>query len=191
MAEIRRGVWKITLTRGRYADGRPRRVYRTVHAVDEAEAIRLKAAFIAEIDANPLPDRPGDRDLSLDQAVDRYLDHLQDEKGRAERTIRGYRQLHDQWFASEVGGRHLRHIEEANFDRLFGKMRQAGLSSSRKNQAKSLYQGLFRWAKRRRIIVRNPMVDFELPKSTYVARQRRPPEVAALPVPHRGCGGRS
>ncbi len=62
----------------------------------------------------------------------------------------------------------------------FGKMRAAGLSRSRLNQAKSLYGPFFRWAKRRRIITRNPMVEFQLPTSTYVSKERTPPEVHEL-----------
>ncbi|MDP9441089.1 MAG: tyrosine-type recombinase/integrase [Actinomycetota bacterium] len=65
-------------------------------------------------------------------------------------------------------------------DRAFGKMRAAGLSRSRLNQAKSLYAPFFRWAKARRIITRNPMAEFQLPTSTYVSRERVPPEVAEL-----------
>jgi site-specific recombinase XerD len=118
--------------------------------------------------------------MTVDQAVEQYLEHLAAERGREERTIRGYRQLHDQWFAPEIGRRRLRDINEATIDSLFGDMRKAGLSKSRMNHAKSLYKPLFRWAKRRRIIRRNPMADFELPKSSYIARQGRPPEVDQL-----------
>ncbi len=56
-------------------------------------------------------------------------------------------------------------------------MRKAGLSASRMNDARSLYAPLFRWAKRRRIVPRSPMADFELPTSRHVAREHAPPEV--------------
>ena len=59
-------------------------------------------------------------------------------------------------------------------------MRQAGLSASRLNQAKSLYVPFFRWAKRRGMTLRNPMVDFEIPTSTYRAKRRTPPEIEEL-----------
>ena len=59
-------------------------------------------------------------------------------------------------------------------------MRHAGLSRSQLNQAKSLYAPLFRWAKARRIISRDPMRDFELPTSRYVSRERPPPEAHEL-----------
>lgn len=46
MDQVRPGVWKITITRGRHDNGIPRRFYRTIRADDEAEAASLKAAFI-------------------------------------------------------------------------------------------------------------------------------------------------
>ena len=39
---------------------------------------------------------------------------------------------------------------------------------------------LFRWAKRRGIVARSPMADFELPTSRHVAREHVPPEVDQL-----------
>jgi hypothetical protein len=36
---------------------------------------------------------------------------------------------------------------------------------------------LFRWARRRGLITRSPMAEFELPTSTYVAREHVLPEV--------------
>ena len=48
------------------------------------------------------------------------------------------------------------------------------------NDARSLYVPLFRWAKRRRIVARSPMADFELPTSRHVAREHVPPEVDQL-----------
>ena len=110
-----------------------------------------------------------------------FLDeHLAAEKGREHRTIADYRQLHDRWFAPELGLRPVRDIDEAHIDRAFGKMRAAGLSRSRLNHAKSLYRPFFRWAKSRRIIPRNPMLEFQLPTSTYVSKERTPPEVEEL-----------
>src|SRR5207253_1075425 len=65
-------------------------------------------------------------------------------------------------------------------DRIFGMMREAGLSRSTLNQAKSLYAPFFRWAKHRQIITRNPMLEFEMPTSSYVSHERTPPEVEEL-----------
>src|SRR5687767_4790436 len=43
------GVWKLTVTAGRFDDGMPRRAYRSVRADNETEARRLLAAFVAEV----------------------------------------------------------------------------------------------------------------------------------------------
>lgn len=48
------------------------------------------------------------------------------------------------------------------------------------NHARSLYAPFFRWAKRRRLIARSPMADFELPTSIHVSREHTPPEVEQL-----------
>lgn len=40
-----------------------------------------------------------------------------------------------------------------------------------------MYKPLYKWAKRRRMVRRNPLADFELPKSDYVPQPRLVPEV--------------
>lgn len=166
---------------GRYANGSPRRLHRTVHVPTEAEATRALAEFVAELrDATP-PDTTADRDITVDDAVERYLtEHLQGERGREQGTIDEYRGVHTKWFSREIGGRRLRDVDEATIDRLFGRMREAGLSRSRMNAARSLYAPMFRWARRRGIVRRNPMAEFELPTSVHVTRERVPPEVEQL-----------
>ena len=171
------GKWKLTIARGRYDDGKLRRIYRAIKADTEAEANREAARILAEVDDTRLPSKQDDRDLTIDQGIERYLDYLSDEKGREERTIRGYRQLHQQWFAKPIGQRRIRDVDEDDFDRIFGKMRRAGLSSSRMKEGVKLYKPFFRWAKRRGIVRRSPLADFELPKSSHVPKRRTPPEV--------------
>jgi integrase len=179
--QVRPGVWKLTVTAGRWADGSPRRVHRTVSAGTDAEASAALADFAAEVRSAPLPDGKDDRDITVDEAVERFLaEHLVGEKGREESTVAHYRSVHGKWFSPEIGGRRLRDIDEATIDRVFGRMRKAGLSASRMNDARSLYAPLFRWAKRRRIVARSPMADFELPTSRHVAREHAPPEIGQL-----------
>ena len=128
-----------------------------------------------------LPESQDLRDITVDEAVDRFLDeYLAAEKGRAEKTINDYRYLHQRWFSPTIGAQQVKRIDSATMDRLFGTMRQAGLSASRLNQAKSLYVPFFRWAKRRGMTTRNPMAEFQLPTSTYRSKERTPPEVEEL-----------
>lgn len=179
--QLRPGVWKLTVTAGRWVDGTPRRVHRTVRAGTDAEASAALADFAAEVRSAPLPAGKNDRDITVDEAVERFLtEHLVGEKGREESTVGHYRSVHGRWFSPEIGRRRLRDIDEATIDRLFGRMRNAGLSASRMNDARSLYAPLFRWAKRRRIVARSPMAEFELPTSRHIAREHVPPEVDQL-----------
>ena len=178
LEKIGPGSWKFTIARGRYDDGSLRRVYRTIHADTEAEANRESARINAEVDDARLPSKKDDRDLTIDEGIERYLEeYLREDKGREERTIRGYRQLHKQWFSKPIGHRRIRDVDEDDFDRIFGRMRRAGLSTSRMKEGLKLYKPFFRWAKRRGVIRHSPLADFELPKSSHVPKRRTPPEV--------------
>jgi hypothetical protein len=55
--QIRPRVWKVTVTSGRYADWRVRRLHRTVQANTEIDTTRELAAFVAEVRRDPLPHR--------------------------------------------------------------------------------------------------------------------------------------
>lgn len=179
--QVRPGTWELRLALGRWEDGRPRRLYQTVHAASESEATDQLVSFIQEMRAAQHPATPEQRDLALDSAIERFLtEYLGEEKGRADKTINDYRKLHYRWFSPTIGTRPVKRIDTAVMDQLFGEMRQAGLSASRLNQAKSLYGPFFRWAKRRGITTRNPMTDFELPTSSYHSKERTPPEVEEL-----------
>ncbi len=117
----------------------------------------------------------------MDEGIDRFLEeYLANEKGRAEKTINDYRYLHQRWFSPTIGPQQVKRIDAPTMDRLFGAMRQAGLSASRLNQAKSLYVPFFRWAKRRGMTTQNPMAEFQMPTSTFRSKERTPPEVEEL-----------
>ncbi|MDP9420724.1 MAG: hypothetical protein M3P53_11365 [Actinomycetota bacterium] len=176
--EIRKSFWQLSVTAGRFDDGSTRRVHRTVRADTEAEATALLAQFVTEVNQEPQSTRKDLRDLTVDQAMEVFLDkHLRGEKGREEKTIGDYRRIHQKWFSPEIGRRRVRDVDEEAIDKIFGRMRQTGLSRSRLNHARSLYAPFFRWAKSRRIISRDPMLGFQLPTSRYVSTERTPPEV--------------
>ena len=178
---VRPGVWKLAVTVGRFADGSQRRVHTTIHARNELEATRALARFVGEVRDSSLPRSKLERDITVDEAVERFLtEHLQAERGREQSTIEDYRGVHAKWFSPEIGRHRLRDIDEATIDRLFGRMRQAGLSSSRMNSARNLYAPLFRWARRRGIVQRSPMAEFQLPTSVHVELEHVPPEVHQL-----------
>lgn len=80
-------MWELTATSGTQ-NGRPLRSYRTVMAPTAGAAARELAAFVAELrEAGPAAD-PDHRDLTVDDAMARFVDeHLAGEKGREKRTI--------------------------------------------------------------------------------------------------------
>lgn len=181
MREVRRGVWELSATATNFSDGSVRRVYRNVKADNGTDAAHQLASFVAEVRMEPSDMRKDFRHLTMDGAIEFFLtEYLGDEKGRTQKTIDEYRKIHVKWFSPAIGKKAVRDVTQAHMDKLFGKMRAAGLSRSRLNQARSLYVPFFRWAKSRRMITRHPMADFVLPTSSYVSRERTPPEVDEL-----------
>jgi site-specific recombinase XerD len=174
-------VWKLTVRTPADENGETQRVHRTVGARNEREATAELARFVAEVASMPVVAAKRDTRVSMDDAVERFLtEHLGDERGREDKTIRDYRALHRKWFSPTIGRRLVREVDRASIDRAFGQMRSAGLSRSRLNQAKSLYAPFFRWACHRGLARVNPMSNFELPTSLHVASERTPPEVEEL-----------
>jgi integrase len=179
--EVRPGVWKLTVAAGSYEDGRIRRENRTVHVRSAREAERELAALVAEVGGSRQVHRKADRDVTFDDAVERYIaEHLVEEKGRELRTVKNYRGVHSRWFSPTLGRKRVRDVREEDIDRVFGRMRKAGISASRMQDARNLYKPFFRWAKRRGLVRANPMLEFELPTSRYVAKEHLPPEVDQL-----------
>jgi integrase len=181
MRLVRPGTWELRVSMGRWDNGRQRSFTRTVSAKGKAAAAMALSEFVEEMSTSSLPKTRETADLMVDDAMELFLtEYLADEKGRAEKTITDYRNLHNRWFSPTIGGRAVKRIDSAAMDALFGSMRQAGLSASRLNSARSLYAPFFRWAKRRGMTSRNPMSDFQLPTSTYRSTEQSPPEVEEL-----------
>jgi integrase len=180
LREVAPGQWELSVSVGKYDDGRPRRDYRRVRAENRADAQRQLAALVTEV-GRPAVSPAVARNMTFDDAVEQYLrEHLLGEKGREPKTVDDYRRLHRKWFSPLLGGVPLRVVDEAAIDDVFGRMRRAGLSRSRMNQARSMYAPFFRWARKRRFITRSPMTEFDLPTSSQVSKERTPPEVDQL-----------
>ncbi len=181
MRQLRSGTWELRVTVGRWSDGRPRTYYRTVGATGGTDASAQLVSFVDEMRSGQQSSDRSVRELTVDEAIEIFLtEYLGNQKGREPKTINDYRMLHQKWFSPGIGAQRVNRVESATLDRLFGAMRQAGLSASRLNQAKSLYRPFFRWAKRRGMATRDPMVDFEIPTSTYLSTERTPPEIEQL-----------
>ena len=86
MRLVRPSTSELRVTIGRYENGRPRSLTRTVRARSKASAAGLLAAFVNEMTASPLPGSQDIRDTTVDEGIDRFLEeYLANEKGRAER----------------------------------------------------------------------------------------------------------
>lgn len=64
------GVWKLTVSAGRYEDGRPRRVHQHVEADEAPSAARELARFVGEVDPAILPQTVANRDITVDVGVE-------------------------------------------------------------------------------------------------------------------------
>lgn len=71
---VRPGTWELRVTMGRWDDGRPRSLTRTVRAKNKSATAALLGEFVDEITVSQLPETQDLRDLTMDEAVDRFLD---------------------------------------------------------------------------------------------------------------------
>jgi hypothetical protein len=110
MRKTTQGVWKLCVA-ARDSAGKPRRLYRTVRAQTTSQAAAALASFVAEVHAQSVHAPSDLANLDMDDAVATFLsEHLRDERGREEKTIRDYAALHDLWFAPYIG-RQLVHLQ--------------------------------------------------------------------------------
>ena len=125
---------------------------------------------------------PVDRDASrwtLDDLLAAYLSYLGDQ-GKELRTRHRYAGVAKVWISPALGSVPARLVTADQVDRCFARMRMAGQSASSMNQAKAFLSGAYKWARRTGKVVHSPMVGFQLPKSTYVSREKLPPEAVDI-----------
>jgi integrase len=121
---------------------------------------------------------PQDQDATrwtVQDLITHYLAYLE-EQGREERTIRRYESTARTWVFPAIGSKSARRLSPDDVDRCFSRMRRAGQSSSSMNQAKALLSGTYKWGRRTGKVMHHPLLDFQMPKSTYVSEERLPPE---------------
>jgi len=121
---------------------------------------------------------PQDQDATrwtLEDLIGHYLAYLE-EQGREQRTIYRYESSARNWVFPIIGTKSARRVTPDDIDRCFARMRRAGQSSGSMNQVKALLSGAFKWGRRTGKVMHHPMLDFQMPKSSYVPRERLPPE---------------
>lgn len=177
--EVSPGTWELAASAGVGADGKPKRVFRRVIGTKQ-EAARALAELVAEVgDGRDVPDR-SQKGITVKQLLDGYLDHLRDHKGRRHSTLVRYRGLSDRKIAPLLGDRVADRVLPDDIERALGVMRAEGQSQSSIHQAFTLLNGTFKWARRNRVISRNPMIEAEEPRSTSYRREIAPPDIESL-----------
>jgi len=177
--EVGPGTWELAASAGIGSDGKPKRVFRRVTGTKQ-EAARALAALVAEVgDGRDVPDR-SQKGVTVKQLLDGYLDHLRDHKGRRHSTLVRYGGLAERWIAPHLGSRVADRVLPDDVERALGVMRAAGQSQSSIHQTFTLLNGTFKWARRNRVISRNPMIEAEEPRSTAIRREVIPPDIESL-----------
>ncbi len=177
--EVSPGIWELAASAGVGTDGKPKRVFRRVTGTKQ-EAARALAALVAEVgDGRDVPDR-SKKGVTVGHLVDGFLDHLRDHKGRRHSTLVRYRGIAERWITPALGDRVAERVLPDDIERALGVMRAEGQSQSSIHQAFTLLNGTFKWARRNRVISRNPMLEAEEPKSTSARREVIPPDVKSV-----------
>ena len=179
IAAISPGVWKIGVTAAVDQFGQRHRTFRTSYGTRQDAATAL-ATLVTEVgDGNRLL-RQGDKQLTVDSLVAWYLEFAREDRGLDHSTLTGYADAYSGWLKEPIGHKRAGSITTAELDTAFDRMRRAGLSHSRMNNARALLSGAFTWGKRHRKITTNPIEGFELPTSTHTPHHTTAPELDEL-----------
>jgi integrase len=175
---VGKGKWKIIVDAGRDEAGRRRRVSRTIRGT-KTQAARAIATLTAEVAEGKVQPRRSS-ELTVADLVEWYVDFARNVRGLERTTVRGYQESFDTWLRDEIGHIDAERLKPAQIDDAFGRMRAAGLSHSRMNNARSGLSGAYKWGRRHEKVRANPMRGFELPKSSHVPKKTVAPEVDQL-----------
>ncbi len=179
IAAISPGVWKIGVTTGVDRLGQRRRTFRTIYGTRKDAATAL-AAFVTEVGDGHHLLRQRDKQLTLDSLVAWYLEFARQDRGLDHSTLTGYADAYSHWLKEPIGHKRANSITTAELDKAFGRMRRAGLSRSRMNNARALLSGAFKWGERHRKVTSNPVDRFELPPGTHTPPHTTAPELDEL-----------
>jgi integrase len=171
--------WKITVDAGRDQTGKRRRVTRTISGT-KVDANRALAALNVEVQTGEKKPSPTGGTLTVDELINWYLPFAQEVRGLQHSTVVGYRDPYDKWLSADLGHLKADRLTPAQLDRAFGKMRQAGLSHSRMNNARSALAGAYKWGKRHDKVSSNPVKSFELPTTKTPPKPSKVPELEDL-----------
>jgi integrase len=179
IAAISPGVWKIGVTAGVDRLGQRRRTFRTIYGT-RTDAATALAALVTEVGDGHRLVRQDDKQLTVDSLVAWYLEFARQDRGLDHSTLTGYADAYSHWLKDPIGHKRASSITTTELDKAFGRMRRAGLSRSRMNNARALLSGAFKWGKRHRKVTSNPVDGFELPTSTHTPHNTTAPKLDEL-----------
>ena len=179
IAAISPGVWKIGVSTGVDRLEQRRRTFRTIYGTRK-DATTALAALVTEIGDGHRLVRQDDKQLTLDSLVAWYLEFARQDRGLDHTTLTGYADAYSHWLKEPIGHKRASSITTADLDTAFGRMRRAGLSRSRMNNARALLSGAFKWGKRHRKVTSNPVDGFELPPGAHTPHHTTAPELDDL-----------
>ncbi len=179
IAAISPGVWKIGVTAGVDRLGQRRRTFRTIYGTRKDAATAL-AALVTEIGDGHRLLRQDDKQLTVDSLVAWYLEFARQDRGLDHSTLTGYADAYSHWLKEPIGQKQANSITTTEVDNAFDRMRRAGLSRSRMNNARALLSGAFKWGKRHRKVTSNPVDGFELPPGAHTPRHTTAPDFDEL-----------
>ena len=171
--------WKLTVDAGRDANGRRRRLTRTVRGTRK-QATRALAALSADVQAGRRVPTQSKSALTVDDLISWYIQFAREVRGLERTTVFGYDEVYQLWLRDQIGHVNAERLKPSQIDNAFGRMRSAGLSHSRMNNARAGLSGAYKWGRRHDMVSANPMRGFELPKSKHVPRRTVAPEVKEL-----------
>ena len=140
IAAISPGVWKIGVTAGVDRLGQRRRTFRTIYGTRKDAATAL-AALVTEVGNGHHLARQRDKQLTVDELVAWYLEFARQDRGLDHSTLTGYADAYSHWLKEPIGHKRASSITTAELDTAFRRMRRAGLSRSRMNNAQALLVG--------------------------------------------------
>jgi integrase len=173
------GVWKIGVTAGVDRLGQRRRTFRTIYGT-RTDAATALATVVTDVGDGHRPLRQDDKQLTVDSLVAWYLEFARQDRGLDHSTLTGYAHVYSHWLKDPIGHKRANSITTAELDTAFGRMRRAGLSRSRMNNARALLSGAFKSGKRHRKVTSNPVDGFELPPAAHTPQHTTAPELDEL-----------
>ncbi|MDG2027709.1 MAG: tyrosine-type recombinase/integrase [Acidimicrobiales bacterium] len=179
VTRLDRNKWKIVADAGRDATGKRRRLTRTVRGT-KAQANEALAALKVSLAEGRTRPTPAGGSLTVGELIDWYIEFAREVRGLEHSTVFGYHDAYNKWLAGEIGSHNADRLSPADLDNAFGRMRRAGLSHSRMNNARAVLSGAYKWGRRHNKVAVNPVAGFELPVSSKAPKTTATPEVEEL-----------